>query len=82
MQEALSKNLESGSTANVVLAADGHILASNVGDSKSLLCSTSPNLPVSRGQRIPQHSFLHFLISFSHLCYRYFILGSFSSIFE
>lgn len=49
-KEALSKNLKSGSTANVVLAADGHILASNVGDSKSFLCSISPNLPDSRGR--------------------------------
>lgn len=39
LQEALQKNLESGSTATVVLIVDGDILAANVGDSKALLCT-------------------------------------------
>lgn len=39
MQEATLKNLKSGSTATVVLIADGQILAANVGDSKAFLCS-------------------------------------------
>ncbi|XP_077242388.1 uncharacterized protein LOC143882885 [Tasmannia lanceolata] len=38
-KEAYKNNLQSGSTANVVLIADGQILVANVGDSKSLLCS-------------------------------------------
>ncbi|XP_065861085.1 uncharacterized protein [Euphorbia lathyris] len=33
------KNLDSGSTATIVLIADAHILVANVGDSKALLCS-------------------------------------------
>ncbi|KAI3967008.1 hypothetical protein MKW92_046135 [Papaver armeniacum] len=32
-------NLDSGSTATVVLIADGQILVANIGDSKALLCS-------------------------------------------
>lgn len=39
MQEAYKNNLESGSTAAIVLIADGQILVANVGDSKALLCS-------------------------------------------
>nr|CAD1822491.1 unnamed protein product [Ananas comosus var. bracteatus] len=39
MEEATLKNLKSGSTATVVLIADGQILAANVGDSKAFLCS-------------------------------------------
>ncbi|XP_068634349.1 uncharacterized protein [Aristolochia californica] len=38
-KEAYEKNLESGSTATVVLIADGRILVANIGDSKALLCS-------------------------------------------
>ncbi|XP_072990373.1 uncharacterized protein [Typha latifolia] len=38
-KETMLNNLESGSTATVVLIADGQILAANVGDSKALLCS-------------------------------------------
>ncbi|WVZ50838.1 hypothetical protein U9M48_002054 [Paspalum notatum var. saurae] len=37
--EALQKKIESGSTATVVLIADGQIIAANVGDSKAFLCS-------------------------------------------
>ncbi|TVU25061.1 hypothetical protein EJB05_27537, partial [Eragrostis curvula] len=37
--EALQENFESGSTATVVLIADGQIVAANVGDSKAFLCS-------------------------------------------
>ncbi|KQJ88071.1 uncharacterized protein LOC100827416 isoform X2 [Brachypodium distachyon] len=40
-KEALRKNFESGSTATVVLIADGQIIAANVGDSKAFLCSES-----------------------------------------
>ncbi|PKU78654.1 Putative protein phosphatase 2C 76 [Dendrobium catenatum] len=40
-KEALKLNLHSGSTATIVLIADGHILAANVGDSKAFLCSES-----------------------------------------
>lgn len=38
-KEAYKNNLESGSTATIVLIADGQILVANVGDSKALLCS-------------------------------------------
>ncbi|XP_031287144.1 uncharacterized protein LOC116145851 isoform X3 [Pistacia vera] len=38
-KEASRKNLDSGSTATVVLIVEGQILAANVGDSKALLCS-------------------------------------------
>ncbi|KAJ1276050.1 hypothetical protein BS78_05G184500 [Paspalum vaginatum] len=38
-KEALQKKIESGSTATVVLIADGQIVAANVGDSKAFLCS-------------------------------------------
>ncbi|WCJ21596.1 Protein phosphatase 2C family protein [Euphorbia peplus] len=37
--EASRQNIDSGSTATIVLIADGHILVANVGDSKALLCS-------------------------------------------
>ncbi|XP_062085386.1 uncharacterized protein LOC133791475 [Humulus lupulus] len=33
------KNLESGSTATVILLADGQLLVANIGDSKAFLCS-------------------------------------------
>lgn len=39
MKEASRKNLVSGSTATIVLLADGQILVANIGDSKALLCS-------------------------------------------
>jgi serine/threonine protein phosphatase PrpC len=39
MQEALWENFDSGSTATVVLIADGQIISANVGDSKAFLCS-------------------------------------------
>ncbi|XP_058191474.1 uncharacterized protein LOC131308546 isoform X2 [Rhododendron vialii] len=38
-KEASRDNLDSGSTATVILLADGKILVANVGDSKALLCS-------------------------------------------
>ncbi|KAJ8899368.1 hypothetical protein K2173_018342 [Erythroxylum novogranatense] len=38
-KEAYRDNLDSGSTATIVLIADGQILVANVGDSKALLCS-------------------------------------------
>lgn len=38
-KEAYGNNLGSGSTATVILIADGQILVANVGDSKALLCS-------------------------------------------
>lgn len=39
MKEASIKKLDSGSTATVVLIAEGQILVANIGDSKALLCS-------------------------------------------
>ena len=69
VQEASRKNLKSGSTANVVLIADGHILASNVGDSKSLLCSESPHPPELKGWQIPFFDFLvHGISGFLLFC--------------
>eukprot|EP00257_Ricinus_communis_P017435 XP_015575870.1 uncharacterized protein LOC8276680 isoform X3 [Ricinus communis] len=38
-KEASRKNLGSGSTATIVLIADGQILVANIGDSKAFLCS-------------------------------------------
>ncbi|KAF8673130.1 hypothetical protein HU200_048677 [Digitaria exilis] len=38
-KEASQKHFESGSTATVVLIADGKIISANVGDSKAFLCS-------------------------------------------
>ncbi|XP_047315868.1 uncharacterized protein LOC124919630 [Impatiens glandulifera] len=38
-KEASRDNLHSGSTATVILLADGQILVANIGDSKALLCS-------------------------------------------
>lgn len=52
MKEASRNNFDSGSTATVVLIADGHILVANVGDSKAFLCSEifqSP--PEAKGQK-------------------------------
>ncbi|OVA05389.1 Protein phosphatase 2C (PP2C)-like domain [Macleaya cordata] len=37
--EAFKNNLDSGSTAAIVLIVDGQILVANIGDSKALLCS-------------------------------------------
>ncbi|PRQ44472.1 putative protein-serine/threonine phosphatase [Rosa chinensis] len=37
--EASWKNLVSGTTASIILLADGHILVANIGDSKAFLCS-------------------------------------------
>ncbi|GLT52974.1 hypothetical protein SLA2020_262760 [Shorea laevis] len=38
-KEASRRNLDSGSTATVILIADGQILVANIGDSKAFLCS-------------------------------------------
>ncbi|KAK4742810.1 hypothetical protein SAY87_000811 [Trapa incisa] len=38
-KEAARRNLDSGSTATVILMADGKVLVANIGDSKALLCS-------------------------------------------
>ncbi|KAL4200161.1 hypothetical protein AMTRI_Chr03g148290 [Amborella trichopoda] len=38
-KDAFRHNLDSGSTAAIVLKAEGHVLVANVGDSKALLCS-------------------------------------------
>ncbi|XP_051181071.1 uncharacterized protein [Lolium perenne] len=40
-KEALRKKFDSGSTATVVLIADGQIITANLGDSKAFLCSES-----------------------------------------
>lgn len=39
MKEASRNNFDSGSTATVILIADGQILVANIGDSKAFLCS-------------------------------------------
>ncbi|KAK4848290.1 hypothetical protein QYF36_011360 [Acer negundo] len=44
-KEASRYNLDSGSTATVVLIAEGQILVANVGDSKALLCSENFQSP-------------------------------------
>lgn len=38
-KEASRNNIDSGSTATVILIADGQILAANIGDSKAFVCS-------------------------------------------
>lgn len=43
--EASRKNLVSGSTATIILLADGQILVANIGDSKALLCSEKFHSP-------------------------------------
>ncbi|XP_017979335.1 PREDICTED: uncharacterized protein LOC18613280 isoform X4 [Theobroma cacao] len=45
-KEASRKNLGSGSTATVILLADGQILVANIGDSKAILCSEKFLSPV------------------------------------
>lgn len=50
MQEALGRNLVSGSTATVVLLANDQILATNLGDSKSLLCSDNLHISDRKGR--------------------------------
>ncbi|KAJ0974080.1 hypothetical protein J5N97_016045 [Dioscorea zingiberensis] len=47
--EALARGLESGSTAIIILIADGQILAVNVGDSKAILCSEDLHPHASKG---------------------------------
>jgi serine/threonine protein phosphatase PrpC len=59
MQEALQNNFESGSTATVVLIADGQIISANVGDSKAFLCSEGYNLH-HRNSYVSFFSFLDF----------------------
>ncbi|OMO77631.1 hypothetical protein CCACVL1_14928 [Corchorus capsularis] len=44
-KEASRKNLGSGSTATVILIADGQILVANIGDSKAILCSEKFHSP-------------------------------------
>ncbi|XP_021898011.1 probable protein phosphatase 2C 51 [Carica papaya] len=44
-KEASRSNLGSGSTATVVLIADGHILVANIGDSKAFLCTEKFHSP-------------------------------------
>uniref|UniRef100_A0A0A9DAC3 protein-serine/threonine phosphatase n=1 Tax=Arundo donax TaxID=35708 RepID=A0A0A9DAC3_ARUDO len=55
-KEALRKGFESGSTATVVLIADGQIISANVGDSKAFLCSEGhdphrQNIAITRSPR-------------------------------
>lgn len=45
LKEAYRKNIESGSTATVILLADGQILVANIGDSKAFLCSEKFHSP-------------------------------------
>ena len=52
MKEASRYNLDSGSTATVVLIVEGQILVANVGDSKALLCSENFQSPAeAKGQK-------------------------------
>lgn len=52
MKEAYRKNLVSGSTASIVLLADGHFLVANIGDSKAFLCSEKLQSPAeAKGQK-------------------------------
>ncbi|XP_022727552.1 uncharacterized protein LOC111283351 isoform X2 [Durio zibethinus] len=44
-KEASRNNLGSGSTATVILIADGQILVANIGDSKAILCSEKFHSP-------------------------------------
>ncbi|KAJ0974079.1 hypothetical protein J5N97_016044 [Dioscorea zingiberensis] len=48
-REALAKDLKSGSTAIIILIADGQILTANVGDSKAILCSEDLHPHASKG---------------------------------
>lgn len=51
MKEASRNNLGSGTTATVILIADGQILVANVGDSKAILCSEKFHSPAeAKGQ--------------------------------
>ncbi|PKA48805.1 Putative protein phosphatase 2C 76 [Apostasia shenzhenica] len=50
-KEALKLNIESGSTATVVLIANGHILTANVGDSKAFLCSKGFDSLLGKGSK-------------------------------
>lgn len=60
-KEASRMNLDSGSTATVILIADGQILVANLGDSKAFLCSekfqspTEAKATVIRLYRQKQH---------------------------
>ncbi|KAL5561831.1 hypothetical protein UlMin_031578 [Ulmus minor] len=44
-KEASKKGIDAGSTATVILIADGHILVANIGDSKALLCTEKVQSP-------------------------------------
>lgn len=60
MKEASRKNLESGSTATVILLADGQILVANIGDSKAFLCSQKFQSPAeAKGQILGIESAVH-----------------------
>lgn len=51
MKEASRNNIASGSTATIILIADGRILVANIGDSKAILCSEKFHSPSeARGQ--------------------------------
>ena len=51
MKEASRRNLVSGSTATIILIADGQILVANIGDSKAILCSEKFQPPAeAKGQ--------------------------------
>ena len=43
--EALISDLQSGSTASIVLKANEYVLVANIGDSKAFLCTECSNLP-------------------------------------
>ncbi|XP_078173046.1 kinase superfamily protein isoform X2 [Carex rostrata] len=57
-KEALLNGIKSGSTAAVVLVADGQYLAANVGDSKAFMCSEAEGrLALDRRNRIKRRQF-------------------------
>lgn len=52
MKEASRRNLDSGSTATIVLIANDQILVANIGDSKAFLCSEKFQSPAeAKGQK-------------------------------
>lgn len=65
MKEASRKKLESGSTATVILLADGQILVANVGDSKAFMCSEKFQSPAEAKGQIGLKS----AVQFFHECY-------------
>ncbi|KAM1876951.1 hypothetical protein ACFX14_044298 [Malus domestica] len=53
-KEASAKNISSGSTATIVLLANGQILVANIGDSKAFLCSEKSMYPAEAEATCPR----------------------------